>query len=261
MMQRIIGSVFLAAALSLAAYAEGVPEAPNQVSEDTDISYAFGMVIGSDLKQTGLTFNYNAFIRGLKESMEDKATRFSMDDAILKVQTAFMAAQAKLAAENQQKELTFLEENRKKPGVTITPSGLQYEVIVEENGQKPVGSDMVRVHYKGSLTDGTVFDSSYSRGEPAEFPLDAVIPGWTEGIQLMSEGSFYRLYVPSKLAYGEQGAGSVIPPYATLIFEVELLAILEDPETALDETALDETAEEAQEDAEEPVEEDTDTEE
>jgi FKBP-type peptidyl-prolyl cis-trans isomerase FkpA len=247
MMKKIIGISLLVWVLSLAVYAEGVPEVPSQVSEDVDTSYAFGMVIGSDLKQTGLTFNYNAFVRGLKESLEDKETRFTMDDAVLKVQTAFMAAMAKQAEENRQKEQDFLAQNSKKPGVTLTPSGLQYEVIVEGSGQKPEGSDMVRVNYKGTLTDGTVFDSSYSRGEPAEFLLDAVIPGWTEGIQLMSEGGFYRLYVPSKLAYGEQGAGSVIPPYATLIFEVELLSILEDPDGELgetDEEVLEESLEE-----------------
>lgn len=250
-MKKMVGISLLMGVLLLGAYAEGVPEVPSKVSEDVDTSYAFGMVIGSDLKQTGLTFNYNAFVRGLKESLEDKETRFTMDDAVLKVQTAFMAAMAKRAEENRQKEQAFLEENSKKPGVTLTSSGLQYEVIIEGSGQKPGGSDMVRVNYKGTLTDGTVFDSSYSRGEPAEFPLDAVIPGWTEGIQLMSEGGFYRLYVPSKLAYGEQGAGSVIPPYATLIFEVELLSILEDPEAGLEET--DEEA------LEEPVEEDADS--
>lgn len=251
MMKKMAGISLLMGVLSLGAYAEGVPEVPSRVSEDVDTSYAFGMVIGSDLKQTGLTFNYNAFVRGLKESLEDKETRFTMDDAVLKVQTAFMAAMAKRAEENRQKEQVFLEENRKKPGVSLTPSGLQYEVIIEGSGQKPAGSDMVRVNYKGTLTDGTVFDSSYSRGEPAEFPLDAVIPGWTEGIQLMSEGGFYRLYVPSKLAYGEQGAGSVIPPYATLIFEVELLSILEDPDAGLEEPDG--------EAPEEPVEEDRDS--
>ncbi|MDR3114732.1 MAG: FKBP-type peptidyl-prolyl cis-trans isomerase [Treponema sp.] len=236
MMKKMVSISWFMGVLLLGAYAEGVPEVPSRVSEDVDTSYAFGMVIGSDLKQTGLTFNYNAFVRGLKESLEDKETRFTMDDAVLKVQTAFMAALAKRAEENRQKEQAFLEENRKKPGVSLTPSGLQYEIIVEGSGQKPKGDDMVRVNYKGTLTDGTVFDSSYSRGEPAEFPLDAVIPGWTEGIQLMSEGGFYRLYVPSKLAYGEQGAGSTIPPYSTLIFEVELLSILEDPEAGLEET-------------------------
>lgn len=250
-MKKIIGISLLVWVLPLAVYAEGVPEVPSQVSEDVDTSYAFGMVIGSDLKQTGLTFNYNAFVRGLKESLEDKETRFTMDDAVLKVQTAFMAAMARQAEENRQKEQDFLAQNSTKPGIALTSSGLQYEVIIEGSGQKPAESDMVRVNYKGTLTDGTVFDSSYSRGEPAEFLLDAVIPGWTEGIQLMSEGGFYRLYVPSKLAYGEQGAGSVIPPYATLIFEVELLSILEDPEAEFEETD--------EEILEESLEEDTDT--
>jgi FKBP-type peptidyl-prolyl cis-trans isomerase len=143
---------------------------------------------------------------------------------------AFLEVMAKRAEENKARELAFLEENGKKPGVTITDSGLQYEVITEGTGSKPTAEDIVRVNYEGTLMDGTVFDSTYTRGEPAEFPLYGVIPGWTEGIQLMSEGSSYRFYIPSALAYGEQGAGSVIPPYSTLIFKVELLSIIKDAE-------------------------------
>jgi FKBP-type peptidyl-prolyl cis-trans isomerase len=128
---------------------------------------------------------------------------------------------------NKQAENDFLAENSKKPGINVTGSGLQYEVIREGNGPKPAATDTVRVHYEGTLTDGTVFDSSYSRGEPIEFPLDGVIPGWTEGLQLMGEGAKYRLVIPSDLGYGPQGAGGQIPPYATLIFEVELLNIVQ----------------------------------
>jgi FKBP-type peptidyl-prolyl cis-trans isomerase FklB len=123
-------------------------------------------------------------------------------------------------------ENTSLNKKKKKPGIHITDSGLQYEVRTEGNGPKHTASDTVRVHYEGSLTDGTVFDSSYSRGEPLELSLMGVIRGWTEGLQLMGVGSKYRLYIPSDMGYGPQGAGQQIPPYATLIFEIELLDII-----------------------------------
>ena len=124
---------------------------------------------------------------------------------------------------------TYLAQNAEKEGVTVTESGLQYEVMVEGTGAKPAATDIVKVHYKGTLIDGTEFDSSYSRGEPAEFPLNRVIPGWTEGVQLMSEGSKFKFVIPSELAYGERATGS-ITPNSTLIFEVELLEILNDEE-------------------------------
>ena len=119
----------------------------------------------------------------------------------------------------------FLAENAKRPGVKVTPSGLQYEVLDATLGQKPKATDTVRVHYEGTLPDGTVFDSSYKRGEPISFPLNGVIAGWTEGLQLMSVGSKYKLFIPYNLGYGERGAGASIPPYAALIFTVELLGI------------------------------------
>ena len=119
----------------------------------------------------------------------------------------------------------FLAENAKRPGVKVTPSGLQYEVLDATLGQKPKATNTVRVHYEGTLPDGTVFDSSYKRGEPISFPLNGVIAGWTEGLQLMSVGSKYKLFIPYNLGYGERGAGASIPPYAALIFTVELLGI------------------------------------
>lgn len=194
-------------------------------SDNLDVSYAFGMVIGSDLKQTGLHFDYDAFNRGLREAMEGGQTRFSMDEAVRLMQTAYTEAIAEQAETNRLEELAFLEENSRKQGVMVTKSGLQYEVINEGTGQTPLKDDTVRVHYEGFFTDGSIFDSSYSRGEPEEFPLNQVIPGWSEGLQLMKVGGASRLYIPSSLAYGAEGTGS-IPPYATLVFDVELLAIV-----------------------------------
>jgi FKBP-type peptidyl-prolyl cis-trans isomerase FkpA len=247
-MKKLIGAVFLVFALGGLLYAEGKKDEAAEATVDGDTSYAFGMVIGSELQQTGLIFNYNAFTKGLREVLENKNTKITMDEAVLTVQQAFLEVMRKRAEENKAKELRFLEENGKKPGVNTTVSGLQYEVITEGTGPKPAAEDIVRVNYEGTLIDGTVFDSTYTRGEPAEFPLYAVIAGWTEGLQLMSEGSSYRFYIPSKLAYGEQGAGSVIPPYSTLIFEVELLSISKE---------LEKTDEEADTTTEDGDEEDT----
>lgn len=134
----------------------------------------------------------------------------------------FVLKQSLKAKEEGEK---FLAENAKRPGVKVTPSGLQYEVLDATLGQKPKANNTVRVHYEGTLPDGTVFDSSYKRGEPISFPLNGVIAGWTEGLQLMSVGSKYKLFIPYNLGYGERGAGASIPPYAALIFTVELLGI------------------------------------
>ena len=141
------------------------------------------------------------------------------------LQTYFTAAQEKLSADKKSEGEKFLSENAKNPAVQTTASGLQYIVLKDTVGAKPGATDKVKVHYEGTLIDGTKFDSSYDRGEPIDFPLNQVIPGWTEGIQLMSVGSKYKFYIPYQLAYGEQGAGGVIPPFSTLIFTVELLGI------------------------------------
>ena len=184
-----------------------------------DASYALGMDIGSSLASDGIFPNMEEFIQGMNDSLFTGKTRLSESEAMMKIQEAYQTIM-------NDKETAFLVENNKKPGVKTTSSGLQYEVITETNGKKPLASDVVQVHYEGRLIDGSIFDSSYQRGSPAEFPLDGVIRGWTEGLQLMGVGSKYKFYIPSDLGYGSRSAGS-IPPYSTLIFEVELLDIVE----------------------------------
>jgi FKBP-type peptidyl-prolyl cis-trans isomerase len=193
---------------------------------DRDASYAFGMNIGANMKQENIVPDIDEFMQGLKDSLTGEKTRLTGDDAQAKIQEAFMALMEQRNQSLMREETEFLAENSKKPGLVITGSGLQYEVISEGTGVKPAAADTVRVHYKGSLPDGTEFDSSYARGQPAEFPLNEVIAGWTEGIQLMGVGDKYKFYIPSALAYGPQGRDPVIPPYATLIFDVELLDIV-----------------------------------
>jgi FKBP-type peptidyl-prolyl cis-trans isomerase len=228
-MKKTIGMVLVALSVATLGYAHGV--AGNDAAkwaEELDTSYAFGMLIGSDLKQTGMTFNYSTFAEGVRDMMEDATTRLTWEEAVAKVQTAYMAAMAKQAEESVAKEAAYLAENGQKPGIITTESGLQYEILAEGTGRTPLFTDTVLVDYEGAFLDGEVFDSSYARGEPEEIPLNMVIPGWSEGIQLMSEGASYRFYIPSDLAYGGDGAGQVIPPYSTLVFKVELISILEE---------------------------------
>ncbi|MDR0316057.1 MAG: FKBP-type peptidyl-prolyl cis-trans isomerase [Treponema sp.] len=213
--------------LSSTVYARGIREDIDYAEEKSRIGYALGMIIGADLESSGLEVNYASFTEGLRAAMEQEPVRFSQEEAMYIVQNAFEAAMERRAEQNRADEAEFLAKNRMRPEVYITPSGLQYEILEEGEGAKPLGTDVVRVHYEGSLVDGTIFDNSHERGEPEIVPLHGVIPGWAEGLQLMNEGSIYRLYIPSYLAYGEQGAGPVIPPSSTLIFVVELLEIVE----------------------------------
>jgi len=192
---------------------------------DKEASYAIGMSIGYSLEQDGIVPDFDEFLKGVKDTVFGKETRYTQDEAIEKIQAAYYAMMEKKETEALEKGLALLEDNGKKAAITTTASGLQYEVITETSGPKPATSDTVRVHYEGKLVDGTIFDSSYQRGEPAEFPLNGVIPGWTEGLQLMNVGSKYRLYVPSELGYGTYGTRG-IPPNSVLIFEVELLDII-----------------------------------
>ena len=189
-----------------------------------EVGYAFGVMMGTSLKEFKLDVDYSELMKGLKEAEKKGDADIAAAQKIL--QRASEEAHKKEAAENLAKETEFLEKNAKNEGVKTTESGLQYEVITEGTGNLPVDTDTVKVHYKGMLLDGTVFDSSYDRGNPVEFPLNAVIAGWKEGLQLMKAGSKYKLYIPSKIGYGERGVPQVIPANSTLIFEVELLEIV-----------------------------------
>ncbi|TRX64247.1 FKBP-type peptidyl-prolyl cis-trans isomerase [Carboxylicivirga sp. M1479] len=190
------------------------------------ISYALGMNLAQNLKASGIeTIEYSEFTQGLEAAFEGKDTQMSADDANQVLQQFFGELQAKQAEVAVQAGKDFLAENAKKEGVVTLESGLQYEIITEGNGAKPAATDQVECHYHGTLIDGSVFDSSVERGEPATFPVNGVIQGWVEALQLMPVGSKWRLAIPSDLAYGERGAGQHIGPHTTLVFEVELLAI------------------------------------
>ncbi|HAI71621.1 MAG TPA: peptidylprolyl isomerase, partial [Alteromonas australica] len=171
----------------------------------------------------------DAVVAGLKDAFGGQAPQVDNDtlrDAFGEIHKRMQAEKEEASKAVIEEGAKFLEENAKRDGITVTESGLQYEVVAKGDGEKPVPASTVRVHYHGTLIDGTTFDSSYERGQPAEFPVGGVIKGWTEALQLMEVGAKYRLYVPHELAYGEQGAGAAIAPYSTLIFDVELLDIL-----------------------------------
>jgi FKBP-type peptidyl-prolyl cis-trans isomerase FklB len=199
------------------------------------LSYALGLGIGQQLKQMGLKENLviEDFAASIKDVLEDNDLKVSHQEGQQIVNTFFReleqkqnAAKAEAGKAAKEEGAKFLAENAKKDGITVTQSGLQYEVLTEGTGKKPKATDTVRCHYEGRLLDGTVFDSSYKRNAPADFGLQQVIAGWTEGVQLMAEGAKYRFYIPYMLAYGEGGAGAMIPPFATLIFDVELIKVL-----------------------------------
>lgn len=226
-------SLFLCAGLFSACAKEEASPAAGAL--DSDTSYSLGMFMANQFSMgfADAKPDYQAFLEGFTAYNQGEETRITPEAAMEKVNALFTQLQKQqeeeqwaLGAENREEGDAYLATNRERSGVTVTPSGLQYEVITEGSGQKPAAEDTVRVHYEGTLINGTVFDSSYDRGEPAEFQLNQVIPGWTEGVQLMSEGSTYRFVIPSDLAYGDGGSGS-IPPSAVLIFKVELLEVVE----------------------------------
>ena len=194
-------------------------------TEEAKVSYGLGMMIGERVLKQYDELDYDLVIEAMKAQNAGEETLMSMDEAQVALQTHQEAAAAAAASEASEAGAVFLAENAERDGVSVTDSGLQYEVLTEGDGDKPTEEDTVSVHYVGTLMDGTEFDSSIARGEPASFPLKGVIPGWTEGLQLMDVGSKYRFVIPSELAYGERGAGEAIGPGETLVFEVELLEI------------------------------------
>ena len=200
--------------------------AQTTLTTDKDkFSYGLGMMIGERvLKQYG-EVDYQLLLEGIIAQHQGKDTLMDMSEAGRVLSESQQKMNEQKFADVQSKGAAFLESNAKLEGVTITESGLQYSVITEADGAKPKATDTVTVHYRGTLLDGTEFDSSYSRGEPATFALNQVIPGWTEGVQLMGIGNKFKFVIPYQLAYGERGAGNSIGPFETLIFEVELLEI------------------------------------
>ena len=190
------------------------------------VSYALGLSLGQNMASSGVkTIEYDDLVAGMKAIMNKEKPAISFDEAQEVLNTFFAELEAKVAGQAKAEGEAFLAEKAKREGVIVTASGLQYEVLTAAEGKKPKATDKVKVHYEGTLIDGTVFDSSYRRGEAISFGLNQVIKGWTEGVQLMSVGAKYKFFIPYNLAYGERGAGAQIPPYAALIFTVELLGI------------------------------------
>jgi FKBP-type peptidyl-prolyl cis-trans isomerase FklB len=199
------------------------------------LSYALGHNIGHQLIGMGLgkSLNVDDYAAAIRDVIEGRPELMSAAEVQQTLQHFFNELEERQQAEAAERGKAarsegeaFLDENKKKAGIVTTASGLQYEIVKEGTGRQPKASDTVRCHYEGTLIDGTVFDSSYRRGMPAEFGLRQVIAGWTEGVQLMKEGSIFKFYIPYNLAYGEHGAGADIPPYAALIFKVELINVL-----------------------------------
>lgn len=206
-----------------------------ELKEQKDkVSYSIGVDIGTNLKNAGIDVDQETLSKGIKDGLSGSTpvmTKEEMQQTLMGLQKEMIAKQAErmktLAEKNKKEGDAFLAENKSKEGIKTLPSGLQYKIITEGTGAKPKLTDVVTVHYRGTLIDGTEFDSSFKRGQPATFPVNGVIPGWTEALQLMPAGSKWQLFIPSNLAYGERGAGQTIGPNATLIFDVELLAVKE----------------------------------
>jgi len=224
------------AALALVGLIGCSPAGDEKVKLETQhdkVSYAIGLSVGKNLTRDSIKIAPDAFLRGVMDAGADSSARLMSDGELQSTMMAFQDSlrrkqedQARVAGEEQMtKGAAFLAENGKKPGVVTLPSGLQYRVITEGKGKKPTANSTVTTNYRGRLIDGIEFDSSYKRGQPAQFPVGGVIRGWTEALQLMKEGSKWELCVPPELGYGPSGAGGVIPPNATLIFEVELISV------------------------------------
>jgi len=201
-------------------------------NEDERISYSVGYQMGGDFKRQKLDIQPDAFLKGIQDAlaeadpqMTDQEMRQTLIDLKKSVEALQREEKQAMAKNNLESGKAFLEDNAKKDGVKTVPSGLQYKILTEGKGEPPKATDTVTVHYRGTLIDGTEFDSSYKRNQPATFALNRVITGWTEGLQLMKPGAKHMLFIPPELAYGAQGAGAQIGPNSTLIFEVELLDV------------------------------------
>ncbi len=218
----------------LSSCGQGVSTNVKLKTELDSVSYALGIDVANSLQRGSVDeINYNAFVKGMKDVFDEKDIEIEDEEIKMMIQNYFK----KIRDEKNQKNLLegrqFLEDNKEKEGISVTESGLQYEVIEEGEGVSPSETDTVVVHYRGTLIDGTEFDSSYERGEPARFALNKVIPGWTEGLQLMKKGANYKLYIPTELGYGMQvRPGGPIEPNMALIFEVELIEVVKGPESA-----------------------------
>jgi len=221
--------VFLCMFLTvIALHARAIQDDYTAAEERAKVSYAFGMIIGNNLGTTPIDFDYDAFTDGIRAMLDESITpQFSEREAMEIVETALHHAMEKVTIENRAIETEFLSTNSQRPEVRITQTGLQYEIIENNDGEKPNANSVVRVNYTGTFVDGTPFDSSMEEGG-AYIPLEMVIEGWTEGLMMMSPGSIYKFFIPSNLAYGRDGIQGVIPPYSTLIFLVELLEIIKD---------------------------------
>lgn len=226
---RITSTILAASLLAMLSRPSNAEEVKKPESLKERISYAYGMMIAQQLSESGIEIDLTRFTQAFQLVVDKKEPLMSDDEIAAAIsENQKLMDEKNMTSEDKENKETgqkFLAENAKKEGVKTTESGLQYEVIKEGDGAKPKATDEVTVHYHGTLIDGKVFDSSVERGEPTSFPLNRVIPGWTEGVQLMPKGAKYRFFIPYELAYGSRGAGADIKPYSALIFEVELLGI------------------------------------
>ncbi|MFZ0254145.1 MAG: FKBP-type peptidyl-prolyl cis-trans isomerase [Gammaproteobacteria bacterium] len=228
--RRIVAPLFLVG-LGLAYAVAVAGETPEIKDKKDQVSYSVGYQVGGDLKNQGIDFDPEVLIKGIQDALWGTApvmTDDAMHSTLVTLKQELVAKQEakekQTAEENARQGEAFLAENAKRKGITVLPSGLQYQVLVKGSGPKPKATDTVTVHYRGTLIDGTEFDSSFKRNEPTKLQLDRVIAGWSEALQLMSEGAKWKLFVPAQLAYGERGVGP-IPANSTLIFDVELIAV------------------------------------
>jgi FKBP-type peptidyl-prolyl cis-trans isomerase FklB len=229
----------IAAAMVLAVSIQAAGEDPAEpaVKLETEmdkVSYVLGSRVGEGFKQGGVEINLELFMQGIKDVLAEREPALSADEGqqvMAEFQKSMMARQQEMLRKEAEANLAegtaFLDENKTKPGVVVLPSGLQYKVLEEGTGRMPTATERVKVHYRGTFVNGEEFDSSYKRNEPVEFQVGGVIPGWTEALQLMKEGAKWQLFIPANLAYGERGRPPRMPPNSTLLFEVELIEVLQ----------------------------------